>query len=544
MRMIGPQTPEINRTLGRIGFDRITLTHLIRYEDRRHNEKLFKEPIYKAFPNKDVLDANIAGHTLTRSVRKATIYGPGYEFSFGNHGGAPFTKISLHVTKEETADNLGNMSVDQVWEKLHDALDDIQNYYRLNMTKWFKPELVRVYRAEINITFPISRNFSDYQRILRLMTAVSEKSVSAEYRGQTSSLETFYIISGKTKSIDVYDKRAEMEKKPRLQMDCDSNLMRYEIKGYEQYLSQMSLDDEDRQKGHYQLHLTNIDDACVERLFLESTSTLFEKMDSHLRKQFPSSAAAGNLNSIYNASLIMALRSNAPEFVEKVLMQYASRERDSALVLLDIDDLISAINDSAIDTECKRLLCSSLDDINMHPERYSDGCSCFVGQREMYEELRQKLGANQDPKSANLVHYEMTVLKSDDNRQFLVWWQDPYHKKLVIPDHDETSVEWQLAKMRPSGWEDADIMETNNTPPLYYLHKDDYEYYRSKTGPVTRKVRTGESYMLITNDMWNEAKRLSEDGEKEWEDLVIAEHEARMEAAAIMGDVDPSFYGI
>lgn len=528
MRILGSSTPETNRTLGKIGFDKITLTHLIRHEDSRHNEKLFDEPIYKAFPDKDVLDANIAGHTLTRSVRKATIYGPGYEFSFGNHGDSPFTKITLHVSKEETADNLGNMSVDQVWEKLRDALDDVQNYYRLNMTKWFRPDLVRVYRAEINITFPIARKFSDYQRILRLMTSVSEKSGSAEYRGKSSSLETFYIISGKTKSIDVYDKRTEMMNKPRLQMDCDSNLMRYEIKGYEQYLSKMSLDDNDRQKGHYQLHLKNIDDACVDRFFLESTSTLYEKMDAHVRKQFPSSAASGILNSIYNAALIMALRSNAPEFIEKVLMQYDSRERDTALVLLDIDDLISAISESEIDMECKRLLCSSLDDINIHPERYSEGCSCFVGQREMYEELRQKLGADQDPKTAVLTHYEMSVLKSDDNCQYLVWWENSEHTKLASDSNllEARDIFRKLLEdyTNKQYGRQYTILQTTNETPLLYVRSE-----------PTNKIFGRNEFSLYTNIEWDEAKRAVKEEQEEFA-YNLEQYEAMRDGMAEQAD--------
>lgn len=533
MRIYEALSPQINRVIGQIGFDKITLSNLV-------YEKEYPQPIDDYFTNKNVLDSSIAGHTIYRTSRKAIIYGPGYELSFGTHGRRPFSRITLHVSDEEKADNLSNMSLDQVKEKLASALADVHAYCGLDFDDRLDMELVRVYKAEINITVPISRPYNDYRRILRLMESLYDhKDGTAEYMDQNGVLQTVYLLSGRTKNTDIYDKRAELEQTKDPHVDCDCNLLRYEIKGSEQALALMSTDPYDKIQGHYLLHLANITTESMESFFLESTTTLFEKMDTYLRKETDFSfRSCSNLHAIQTAALKVALRMDPAGFIEKILMQYAVPETTGhPLTLLDIQDLVSSIGSSDMDPECQRLLTESLNDIATHPKRYDEACSAFLDQREIYNELHEKLCSSK-------VRYEMSMLSADDQCKYLVWWQNPSHKKLEIPDHDETLFEWQLAQTRPTGWQNADIMVTSNRIPIYYLRQDRYEYHRSKTGPVLRSSYRNTEYMIITNEMWDAAKRAASANETEWEDQVIADYEARKDAGAIMGDVDPSFYGI
>lgn len=512
-----------NRIIGQIGFDRITLIKLIDMKEK------FTEPISVYFPDQNVLSQNIAGHTLNVSVRKARIFGPGYTFSFGNQGDAPFTKIELHA-RETGEDNLSNLNVEGVWHKLDDAAADLLKNYQMHLR--YNKDSIRIYAAEINVTFPLAKPFNNYRRIIRMLAAASSTGAKKmEVSGKSNKLETYYILNGATRNSDFYDKKKDLEQK--CDIDCDCPLMRYEIYGKEQILSRMSSSLEDKEKGHPLLHLKNINDAAVRDFFVQSAKNIFSKLDDLLSTGIDFSSHINFiLNTLLSSAVQRTLRTDAATFIEDMMQKFHFYESETSTALfLDLTDLISAVKTSALLDDCKIPLVSALESVLDAPEKYSMSCQYFIGQRELYEELKSKLCQEHT--------YEFTLCNIGDDNKRLVWWDNPLHEKISTKNMDSTNVFWQLRdfldKYKNGSYQDYSIYKTSNSYPLIYVRKD-FLQDRKIGGPFYKD----SDIAVFKDEVWDKAKRIADKEESAWEEHTITYYEDMTDP--MDWDDDYSFY--
>lgn len=487
-----------NRIIGKVGFDRITLTKLIPRTDP------FAEPLENYF-DKKILSSGTTGHTIQFSAHKVKVYGPNYTFSFGNQGLRPFIKLELHASNSGE-DNLCNLSVAEVWAALDMVIEELNAIYRLNLS--YDRRSIRVYAAEINITFPLNQSFSSYQRILRMLAYASNKSAKKmEVSGKQRYLESFYLISGATKSIKCYDKNQDL--KDRYSIDCDCPLMRYEIYGKEQTLSKMSFSSED-QTAHM-LHLMNINDRSVRGFFTDSCNNMFSALDSMLADSMNFSIPESFVfSSIVSAAVQHELRADATTFIEGIMEQLHFNEAETGIPLvLDIEDLIPAVRASSLQDASKNLLAHALESVVEFPEHYSLSCHYFLGQRKKYEELRSKL-CNEDI-------YEMTFIPGKD-KKFLVWWSNPNHKKIEKNSIDTEPVYQQLYEIfsKSDHLRNYSIFITSNKMPLVYVREDFYSPVKIGTPPYKNS-----NVAHLSDSIWDEAKKSVDLDKKLWEEETL-----------------------
>lgn len=439
------------RSVGRVGFDTITLFGLIKRKDP------FPDPV------EDFLDEAVRGTAVKNGKYKVTLAGDRYEFSFGNKNQRPFSKIKLHASKEGEQ-NLWNLSVIDVWNLLDAAIADINRRFLLNIS--YKREDIRIYDAEINITFPIQNPFFTYRRILDLMIAASKDKIKyGKISNDENKIETVYIARSRTKKVKIYDKTKELIENR--DIDCGCHLMRYEIYGLEPYLSGISNnDDEDHVQGQYQLHLKNINDESLQEFFYDEVKELLDRMENFLQENTNfQTEFSRNLGIIFSIAIQKMLRTDPADYIEKILQQYVYYEhQEYAPVILDIQDLISALEDAPLDKICREQFVNTLTDMQNRPGSYNEICSMFIGQRLLYDELKEKL--------TNKALYPISILENGiNNRPFVVWWSDfsyqyywldsVYDMRILV---DPVFKKYDVNDL---------IVRVNTTPPItYMLHTD------------------------------------------------------------------------
>lgn len=500
---------EMQLSIGDVGFDWITLYHLVarcNIELDEHGKKITKpyteEDLQRYW---EIVNKTDAVHTVNRTPHRIQVKGPGYEFSFGNQGTRPFTKIKLHASRDRKS-NLQNMSVNDVTDHLTAAMNDLHTFYGLDVP--YDLDLIKVYDAEINITFPILNPFHSYRRILDLMVAAFNGRNSASYRNENDEYETVYVFSGKTKKLKVYDKQAEMVDNLKLDMDFDCDLMRFEITGTEQYLSSITANKPDRSGNRYQLYLKDLDGISLDDFFYKTTRSLLDKMDAFLAENTDfKTTFTRNLGVIFSSAMQKVLRVDPAAYAEQILNSYMFTEmQEYKPALLDIEDLIAAIDQSAIDDACKQQLTDILRDIIRRPDQYNDACSLFIHQRELYEELRTRL-------TSRYKKYRLDIVTIGDQDE-MVWWENPTHYEFTFPEKDEESVYWQLWNHLPHDDNRFHIMRTNNLTPVIYCRVDP-KY-------VTLDAKT----CLFEDKEWDQARSIADEpyyerAEQNYEDMLI-----------------------
>lgn len=517
----------VNRPIGDVGLDRITLTHLL---DRRDP---FPEPVKQMLINPSVVSAEIPDHGIAASRKKIKVHGPGYTFSYGNQGDRPFTKIELHAGGE---DNLCNMRIRDVWERLDAAVKDLQTTVDAGIR--YDRDQVRVYSAEINCTVPLDRPYKDYGRIIRLMTSVYRNRKPSMKRAEVTSqagTETTYLMAGRTKTLKVYDKSKDLEQT--YGIDCDCSLLRFELTGTEQTLSAMSANKDDRTQGHYQLHLRDFDARNLYDFFNGQIKDIFAKIDAYLDGNLRCGQEAGiALEVMVDTSMRKSLRDGVA-FVDQVLQSmYYREERNGTPELLDIEDLPKAINRSKLSQTVREKIIEALQDAKQNPAAYSAACRTYVGQRGLYDELKRKLTV------APYGGYEI-LLKQIAGEDRLIWWDNPQHQKIETDTADEdgksspdaTTVYGQLigrirACFPSEAWEENaqtkyDLYRTSNAKPIVYAKR--VHYYIRDDG--TRIVEKGAEVGLIKDSYWDAAKAEAAKRKAEYEQKIEVEKKAESE---------------
>ena len=517
----------VNRPIGDVGLDRITLTHLIDQRDP------FPEPVKQMLIDPSVVSAEIPDHGITASRKKIKVHGPGYTFSYGNQGDRPFTKIELHASREGE-DNLCNMRIRDVWDRLDAAVKDLQTTVDAGIR--YDRDQVRVYSAEINCTVPLDRPYADYGRIVRLMTAVCRKPAMkrAEVTGQ-AGIETTYLMAGRTKTIKVYDKSKDLEQT--YGIDCDCSLLRFEMTGTEQTLSAMSANKDDRTQGHYQLHLRDFDASNLYDFFNGQIKDIFAKIDAYLDGNLRCAGEAGIAFEVMADTAIRQSLRNGAAFVDQMLQSIYFREKQNGTPeLLDIEDLINAINKSQLKQTIRETIIGFLQEARNNPAAYSAACHTYVGQRGLYDELKRKLTV------APYGGYEI-LLKQIAGEDRLIWWDNPRHQQIETDTADEngksspdaTTVYGQLigrirACFPSEAWEENaqtkyDLYRTSNAKPIVYAKR--VHYYIRDDG--TRIVEKGAEVGLIKDSFWDAAKAEAAKRKAECEKKIEAEKKAESE---------------
>lgn len=455
-------TTKITHVIGTIGFDRITLSNI------NATSLPFDVPVRQYLPNQSMIDTTINNHTIQVSPNKIRIYGKNYIYSFGNQGKRGFEKIELHASDERT-DNLKNLTVCEVQAAFQEAADDLLHAYKIDIKKSAKH--IRIYAAEINVTFPVTYPMHQYSRVLHLLGHTKK---TAEYISEKNELETYYINTGKTKEAKIYSKSEQFSQI--YHIDCDPYLLRYEVYETEQILSQMATTEES--KMHKHLLFSELTQQNLEQHFLDNISKRFQTTDQLLAKQLDFNAQMNSyIMAVFSLALQKALRTDATTFAESIFMYFHAVEINTGVpVLLDIRDLKKALTNTALPDHVKESLDKTLTNIIENHTEYNEIVNAFIGQSELYEELKKKL--------CNKETYQLT-LYNEDGRNALIWWDNPSHVNCQNEAHNLTldyKINNDLRALVESKYPENQfaqyfkIFRTTNTPPIYYTSKKTLEY--------------------------------------------------------------------
>lgn len=415
----------INRRIGFVGFDSITFSNLI------NQTSPFQTPIFKTIPGnlktQNTINSNC---TISLSIQKCRIYGSDYIFSYGNQGDRPFSKLKIHASKEGQ-DNLQNKTLDEMKSRLKEILEEIFQNFCIRID--YDEKRIRIYQAELNITFPTEYPFESYKRILNLMAYVSGQNVKKGTVTNHEHLETFYLLNGKTKKYIVYSKSTDLSEK--MNISSNNHLLRYEIFGTEQTLSIISTDEDDRKNHH--LHLINLTNENIEKYFYASTNSIFNRIHEYITEKNKKDTSFENpslLQKIYPFALQRILRTDAASFLETVLHRFHDEENQTgAPELFDIKDLEKHIEESKLPEPDKIQILDTLTQIENRPDHFDPVCRSFIGQNEMLMELQR-----------NLTHkncYDMTLLQTRTGNK-LIYWNASHSQHTIAnplitdPDYD------------------------------------------------------------------------------------------------------------
>lgn len=200
------------------------------------NCQKFAEPVVHHLINDQQYEKIITKSNTTIKNNSVMINGGFYVFKWGNNRGKAFSYIELHAA-DENGNNLYNMGLADIHDKLHLAIDDLHTRYNITFP-YLDLDKLRVTYAEINRTFVTQHPFSDYSALLMLIGYEARKQYHQEsyavYASDTDNLrsrtECIYLLRGKDNfDLKVYDKTLELKAKKVLDPDHPTNYMRFEL---------------------------------------------------------------------------------------------------------------------------------------------------------------------------------------------------------------------------------------------------------------------------------------------------------------------------
>ena len=142
------------------------------------NCKQFEEPVVHHLIKEQQYQKIITQNGITIKNNSVMINGGFYVFKWGNHRGKAFSYIELHAA-DENGNNLYNMGMADVHEKLHLAIDDLHTRYNITFP-YLNLDKLRITYAEINRTFVTQHPFTDYSELLMLIGYEARKQYHQE----------------------------------------------------------------------------------------------------------------------------------------------------------------------------------------------------------------------------------------------------------------------------------------------------------------------------------------------------------------------------
>lgn len=455
-------------TIGRVGFDTITLTGIKR-SGKPFNEKVEVNngvevhlPFYESFTDFDKLN----NPRVTKSTHKVTIFGDYYTFRFGNQGKRGFARLKLFAHRDSSSSNLENMTVEKIWEKFYSAIDELNSVYHLKIPVDGIEEQLTIYEAEINNTFIIQDSFSSYKRccdLLRyalpqLQRRCSKKATFTDVNSlenNIKNLETKYILNGATIKVKCYDKEKNEENDHN--MHFDAHLMRLEINANMQNLLTMNANESSNS-----LRLKDITNDSVTTYFVDYFQKAFSYIDKYLKMNLEELANKNNseiANKLLNLSIQQAIRHDAYTFVESMIRMLYQEELNSGYpFLLDIKDILPYISSLGLTEQNQTVIKEILLEIIKMPHRFEDCCLVMTRQQQLLEELKDmvlhpkevkffmatnilgkdKNGENIDKKiyCFHIYGCKSLEIKSSDNELIFHPFDNIYYKVLPVSIED------------------------------------------------------------------------------------------------------------
>ena len=494
-------------TIGVVGIDVIKIIGF-------HLPTVFTEPVYddlhmRPHATKSLQELNTNCEYVACEEKKVKIDKTdscGYKFSYGNTNAYAYAILELHSNRGN-GDNLISMSMDDVYAHFNVAYQDLLDNYEIELP--YDYESLRVKYAEITKTFPIAKEFPEYDRILNTMSwALSstrknykgkDANMSAsKWSGKKNTKETNVLLYGSTTQVSIYDKSKELmqkmkkagknaKKNSNRQPPCfDSKLMRVEIATYEQNLSSMS------PSGNKKTYLKDLTDAAINNYYTSYFHVVFDKIDTYMAEQWNWEITGKNDDSTDNLSFLACntilpiLQVNAKVFIENLLQSYTHEERDQVPRLLDIKDLLGFLSHTQYLSNLKFLdnLRTEIDNMIANNNIL---IMPFVGQRELYQELQNKI---MNPIEAHMYYVGNHIL----------WLENP----------ERNPVPSELLFLSNS--DDDRIYATNTMPPVYFTEK----IIHQRAGKTGRVTSTEKIIHFLTNEEINYARRNAEQQLEAW----------------------------
>ena len=493
------------RKIGRTGFDVISL---IGFE---LPDGMFEEPVIDHCFKKN--GKWITGldkyEQINCTKRKVTIYGNEngmliYKLHFGNQKNRPFMFLTIYSRIKNKKDNIENLNVEDVWTYLESINDEMYKKFgiRLNYSK----SKIRIKEAEINKTFPINDKYSDYYRILKLMSYIlgqTKKGVRrnkiGEFKSQNkygTNVETNYLLLGKTIKVTAYNKGVEVsdEDGKNIEYYYEQDLMRIEIKCLEQNLTSVK---EDKTSSH--VYLYEMNDENVASFFNNYFLAAFKSIEAYLIDNYAN--VQSNLSceerSLYKNAVLFALRTNAPALAENLLINMYIKERETEVAtFLDIDEYMIFISFVSEQIGCGSDLVNQFEIIKNDTNSYNAICQEFVGQRKRLDCLREKITREHV--------FSAVFTKSYDGGPIC----------FILENKNETV--WD---------KERELYITNNYEGLVYRIETYYEESLPRFAPeivettyIKKEFLSYDEYIAIEKEHEKESKKIYEDNRRELEE--------------------------
>jgi len=448
---------ELMRKIGVVGFDRVTLTGFL------YSDAPFIQPVadHCAICNGAYISLRNCVNVAT-TPSTVTIHGKDYTCRLGNKNGKPFFLLELHSrSTNDIADNLNNLCVGEIWEKLIFIAKELNSNYYLNVT--LNPNMIRIAKAEINLTVRMKKEYENYNRIYRLLsygitecirnTANKHFFMSASVwtqkgKDKNEKTQTTYLYKGSTKSIKVYDKGEETKKaKSNREIKVWCNLLRCEITTNGQNLNGMcDLTADSSQAFQKELRydkippsddkkilLKNITDESVKKYFTTYIQNGFNAAEEYLEHQLKDKI--GSISPLMSHILYKNLSTDSL-FIESTLLNYfyVAEKENGLPLILDIDDVMRAFLQRISDINTANLFSVKILEKKEEEKNkiyHTPITQNFLDQKELYSELKNQL--------TNPIPEEITFVVNDqDNSYNLISFDRNEHMELYIKEHHMT----------------------------------------------------------------------------------------------------------
>ncbi|MCR4750204.1 MAG: hypothetical protein K5877_10495 [Lachnospiraceae bacterium] len=361
---------------------------------------------------------------------------PYFVLRFGNTNSSSFMNLTIHSRyinykrqkqhelDDLRYDNIENLTVKDIQSCLEDIVVYLRDTYDLNLRYDF--EKLRIKKAEVNKTFPLKKRFSDYKRVLDLIAytlSQTKKESKSSKKGEyyhlntiQSTLQTYYLLVGRTVQIKTYVKNEEFKDDNRTPdgYDFEQDIMRFEISFLEQGLAAMFPENDKKE-----VYLARLTDEMLQDFFHDYVDGIFQRTRSFMHEflciEFPPLTSA--TKELLELAIESAIKDTSP-LAERILINSFYNEQAKGYpVLFDLGDYISAIKLLDINDRLKNSIVDQFMDILSRPNDYNPICSRFINQLILFDELYEVL--------THEYCYEIAMLKSYDGTQIGFWVENP-----------------------------------------------------------------------------------------------------------------------
>lgn len=353
------------------------------------NCKQFEEPVVHHLIKEQQYQKIITQNGITIKNNSVMINGGFYVFKWGNHRGKAFSYIELHAA-DENGNNLYNMGMADVHEKLHLAIDDLHTRYNITFP-YLNLDKLRITYAEINRTFVTQHPFTDYSELLMLIGYEARKQYHQEsyavYASDTDNLrsrtECIYLLRGKDNfDLKIYDKTLELKAKKVLDPEHSTNYMRVEL------TLKKECELKNKKNGAF---FTQMTDQQIYNCFMLKIKKIIQATDIYFKNILLNGTKEYlPLDQLFMHYLLQ-YGINNPLAYESFLRDIVFNEgKIQKPYIRGIEDLINLINTNKYIQEKETCINLLVQACNLRPEY-----RCFLIRGKKYEELKYHLLAPQ-----------------------------------------------------------------------------------------------------------------------------------------------------